>query len=147
LSPENKFEIMKKYFSYPEKTDKVLITTLLFFSLSFFCSAQTSSVNEEIIAALNKGDVTALSTRFDQQVEVAIGKETAIYKSYEARALLIEFFKTNRVQGFELLHKGNKDATTFVIGTLKTTGGSFRVYVLTRGQFSLIQQLRIETND
>ncbi|MEI7504319.1 MAG: DUF4783 domain-containing protein, partial [Paludibacter sp.] len=63
----------------------------------------------------------------------------------QATGIISDFFRKKRVNGFAMLHKRNKDAASFVIGTLKTASGTYRVYVLTRK--NEIQQLRIEPSN
>jgi hypothetical protein len=82
-------------------------------------------------------------------VELVIGDKNDVYSKQQAIGIISDFFKNNSVLGFQVLHKGNREAASFVIGTLKTSSRNYRVYVLTRrtGKQSLIQQLRIETNN
>ena len=50
---------------------------------------------------------------------------------------------------FNVLHKGERDLSCFIIGTLETDYATYRVYVLTRKNENqnLIQQLRIEPSN
>ena len=68
-----------------------------------------------------------------------------VFSKPQATEIIADFFRKNKVNSFQLLHKGNKDAASFVIGTLKTSTGNFRLYVLTRK--NEIQQLRIEPSN
>jgi hypothetical protein len=139
--------IMKTTDFYSKRIYKTLILAFLLVSFTAL-NAQTSSVSEEIIAAIAKGDASQLSSCFDKQVELVVGATTDdTYNKQRATAIVTDFFKKNQVQHFTVIHKDTKDSASFVIGTLKTSNGTFRVYVLTRGELSLIQQLRIEAND
>jgi len=126
--------------------------SIKFFIISFclFCAvplslAQSAEVPSGIISALNEGDASQLSGYLNENVELVIGTQNDVFSKQQATSIIIDFFRKNHVSDFQLLHKGNKDATSFAIGTLKTTTGSFRVYVLTRN--NQIQQLRIEPSN
>ena len=72
-----------------------------------------------------------------------------VFSKQQASGIITDFFRTNKVSSFQLLHKGNKEATSFAIGEIKTNTGNYRVYVLTRksGNQTVIQQLRIELSN
>lgn len=127
------------------KTIKLL---LLSFGLLFgvtLLQAQSSEVPSGIITALSDGNAGNLSGYLNDNVELVIGNQNDVFSKQQATGIIADFFRKNRVNSFDVLHKGNKDAASFVIGTLKTGSGNYRVYVLTRkGE---IQQLRIETSN
>ena len=117
---------------------------------SLFCAiplieAQSSEVPSEIIAALNVGNASQLSANLNTNVELVIDTKNDVFSKQQASGIIADFFRKNHVNSFQLLHKGNKDAASFVIGMLKTSSGNFRVYVLTRK--NEIQQLRIEPSN
>lgn len=127
------------------------ITLLLIFTVGMiqYTPAQNVDVPNEITAALNSGDANKLSNWLNSNVELVIGDKNDVYSKQQAIGIISDFFRNNPVQGFQVLHKGNREAASFVIGTLKTSTGNYRVYVLTRrtGKQSLIQQLRIESSN
>jgi hypothetical protein len=124
------------------KTFKLFLLFSSLFCLIQLSEAQTSDVPADIITALNEGNSSQLSIRLNTNVELVIDTKNDVFSKQQASGIIADFFKKNRVISFQLLHKGNKDAASFVIGTLKTANGNFRVYVLTRK--NEIQQLRIE---
>lgn len=127
------------------KTIKLfLISACLFFAFPVM-EAQTVEVPSEIISALNSGNAGQLSGYLNSNVELFIENKNDVFSKQQSTEIIADFFRKNRVTGFQLLHKGNKDAASFVIGTLKTASGSFRLYVLTRK--NEIQQLRIEPSN
>jgi len=126
--------------------------TIKFFLFSFclFCvvpliQAQTSEVPAAIISALENGNAGQLSGFMNNEVELVIGNQNDVFSKQQAAGIIADFFRKNRVSSFQLLHKGNKDVASFAIGTLKTSTGNYRVYVLTRK--NEIQQLRIEPSN
>ncbi len=111
--------------------------------------AQSSEVSSEIITALDKGDAAKLSAYLNANVELVVGNKNDVFSKQQASGIITDFFRTNKVSSFQLLHKGNKEATSFAIGEIKTNTGNYRVYVLTRksGNQTVIQQLRIELSN
>jgi hypothetical protein len=107
--------------------------------------AQSAEVPSDIISALNNGDSGQLSGYLNANVELVIDSKNDVFSKQQATGIITDFFRKNHVTGFQLLHKGNKDAASFAIGTLKTSSVTYRVYVLTRK--NEIQQLRIEPSN
>ena len=110
-----------------------------------FTFSQSAEVPSGIISALKEGDAGQLAESLNDNVELVIGNQNDVFSKQQATGIIADFFRKNHVIDFQLLHKGNKDATSFAIGTLKTNTGVFRVYVLTRK--NEIQQLRIEPSN
>ena len=131
------------------RTIKLFFISLLVFTASTYTAAQTNEISSEIIAALDEGNASEINANLGPNVELVIGNKNDVFSKQQASGIINDFFRTNKVNSFQVLHKGNKDAASFAIGTLKTSGGNFRVYVLTRKQGSspLIQQLRIESSN
>ena len=127
-----------------KKASLFIISFALFFGVS-----QASEVPQEIINALNSGNASMLSSFFNNNVELVVENRNDIFSKQQASGIVADFFRRNSVNGFTVLHKGVKEASSFVIGTLRTSNGSFRVYVLTRksGNNDVIQQLRIEPSE
>ena len=126
----------------------VLLTFLMLCALPHVV-AQSSEVSSEIISALDKGDAAKLSAYLNANVELVVGNKNDVFSKQQATGIITDFFRTNKVSSFQLLHKGNKEATSFAIGEIKTNTGNYRVYVLTRksGNQTVIQQLRIEISN
>lgn len=131
------------------RTIKFLFISLLVFTATTYTAAQTNEISSDIIAALDEGNASEINANLGPNVELVIGNKNDVFSKQQASGIINDFFRTNKVTSFQVLHKGNKDAASFAIGTLKTSGGSFRVYVLTRkqGASPLIQQLRIESSN
>ena len=73
------------------------------------------------------------------------GRSTSVDKQ-KATAMMQEFFTENKVSGFNVNHQGKRDESSFVIGTLATTNGNFRVNCFLKkvqNQY-LIHQIRID---
>jgi hypothetical protein len=124
---------------------KSFLLCVVLFASSLNGSAQIAQVPSSVIAALKEGNAGLLAANLNNNVELVIGNQNDVYSKQQASVILADFFRKNRVNGFDLLHKGNKDAASFGIGTLKTSAGNYRVYFLIRK--NEIQQLRIETSN
>ena len=129
------------------KTIKLLTFIALFTAFELTSAAQTTGFPNEIVTALNSADVAKLTNYLNDNVELVMSNKNDVYSKQQAVGIITDFFRKNKVNGFQLLHNGNKEAASFIIGTLKTTAGNYRVYVLTRktNGKQLIQQLRRES--
>ena len=131
------------------KTSLIILSFTLFFGVSNVFSQTTSAVSDATINALNCGNAAALSLLFNNSVELVIENRNDIFSQQQASGIIADFFRRNSVTDFTVLHRGAKEASSFVIGTLRTSNGAFRVYVLIRQNENVnaIQQLRIESSN
>jgi hypothetical protein len=127
------------------KNFKLLLVFTCIFCAIPLLQAQSTEVPSDIITALNAGNASQLSEYLNSNVELVIENKNDVFSKQQASGIIADFFRKNSVNSFQLLHKGTKDAASFVIGMLKTSSGNFRVYVLTRK--NEIQQLRIEPSN
>jgi len=131
------------------KTIKLLSILLIFVAFSQTSIAQSANVPSEVLSALNSGDAGKLSSYMNNNIQLTVDNKNDIYSKQQAAGIISDFFKKNSVNRFEVLHQGVKEASSFAIGMLYTSGGKYRVTVLTRknGNITVIQQLRIELNN
>jgi hypothetical protein len=131
------------------RTIKSLLISLFVLTATSYIAAQSNEISSDIISALDEGNSSDINSFLGANVELVIGNKNDVFSKQQASGIINDFFRTNKVSSFQVIHKGNKDTASFAIGTLKTSGGNFRVYVLTRKQGStpLIQQLRIESSN
>ena len=127
------------------KTFKLFLLCISLFMVVPFVKAQSAEIPYEIISALNEGNSGLLSSYLNSNVELVIDNKNDVFSKQQASGIISDFLRKNRVSSFQLLHKGNKDLASFAIGTLKTSNGNYRLYVLTRK--NEIQQLRIEPSN
>lgn len=127
-----------------KKSKLLIIAFTLFFGVS-----QAFSVSQEIVSALNSGNASALSSFFNNNIELVVESRNDIFSKQQANSIVADFFRRNPVESFTVIHRGEREASSFVIGTLRTSNGSFRVYILTRksGNNDVIQQFRIEPSE
>ena len=80
-----------------------------------------------VITAFKRGSSQELSKYMGDKVNLVLrGRSTNVDKQ-KATVAVQEFFTENKVSGFNVNHQGKRDESSFVIGTLATTKGSFRV--------------------
>lgn len=128
---------------------KFILFVLLALGLNTSLSAQNTNIPVEIVNAISQGNASRLTPYLGTNVELSIESKNDIYSKQQAVEIISEFFRKNNVNDFQILHSGAKDTSSFAIGSLKTSTGTYRVYILTRkadGK-SVIQQLRIEPSN
>ena len=99
-----------------------------------------------VITAFKRGSSQELSKYMGDKVNLVLrGRSTNVDKQ-KATVAMQEFFTENKVSGFNVNHQGKRDESSFVIGTLATTKGSFRVNCFLKKvqDKCLIHQIRID---
>lgn len=131
------------------KTIKLISVSVLLLGVVFLGFAQSNDVPPEIVSAIESGDAARISSFLNNNVELVVENKNDVYSKQQATSIITDFFRNKRVTSFQVIHKGNKDASIFFIANMRTNSGIFRVYVLTRrtGNQNLIQQLRIEPSN
>lgn len=119
--------------------------TVLFFGILAVTGATLGQNPEEIAACFQKGDDVKLASYFNQSVELEVLTHKDVYSKAQARQIVAEFFKANKPRTFTIVHQDTNEDARYVIGSLTTNNGVFRVYFLlkTRNNKSYIHQLRI----
>ena len=123
-----------------------LITILSAISFSSF--AHTNSVVfNDIISAMKSGDASQLSNFFDAKVEISLNDEDEMYSKTEAADVMKRFFSNAKPSAFTKEHEGTSPSgANYCIGILKTTKGTFRVFIHAKAVSGkkIIQQIQIE---
>jgi len=118
---------------------------LLLFGLLVLSPRLYSQVSDEIVLSVQDGNVEKLATFFNQNVELVVQGYDDVYSKSQAKQIVAEFFKKNKPKQFNLIRQGGKEGARYVIGTLVTGNGTFRVSILLNNKenISYIHQLRI----
>ena len=127
------------------KTKAVL---LLIVSISSF--AFSVDLIDGISNAIRSGNPKNISKYFIENIDLKVIAKEDVYSKEQAEMILKDFFIKHPVKSFTVAHKSEpKGGSQYVIGTLETSNGKFRIYFLikTTGSNSLIQQFRIETEN
>ncbi|MDP4283559.1 MAG: DUF4783 domain-containing protein [Bacteroidota bacterium] len=100
----------------------------------------------EVVNAIKSGDATEVAKYFDNTVEITLPEKSNSYSKHQAELVLRDFFNTNGVKNFEVIHKSENVGSQFCIGNLTTNNGIFRttIYMKQNGNKEVIQELRFE---
>lgn len=114
--------------------------TVLLSSFTLFLSI------DEVVSAIKSGDAAAVAKHFDNTVEITMPDKSNNYSKSQAEMVLKDFFSTNGVKDFQVIHKGENAGSQYCIGTLVTKNGSFRttVFMKQKNDKQLLQEIRFE---
>ncbi len=125
----------------------VLLLTCLFIWMS---SVFAQDVPVGVIVAFKKGNSQELSRYLGDKVDLIIQNKSTDANKVTAEGAIADFFSRNKVNGFNVNHQGKRDESSFIIGTLTTANGNFRVNCFFRRVQNkyVINQIRIDkTNE
>jgi Domain of unknown function (DUF4783) len=119
--------------------------TLIFISIALLSFAQALSI-DEVVAAIKTGNASSTAKFFDNTVDITVPESSNSYSKVQAEMVLKDFFSTNSVKGFEVLHKGENSGSQYCIGTLLTKSGTFRttIFMKQKSEKQFIQEIRFE---
>ncbi len=122
---------------------KILFFGGLLFVLSSFVTGL--GVNE-VINAIKTGNASTVAKFFDNTVEITLPSKSNNYSKSQGEAVLRDFFTTNVVKSFTVTHQGESGGSKFFIGTLVTTGGTYRttVNLKQKGDKDTLQEIKFE---
>ena len=125
-----------------------ILTLILLLSVSGWIFAQ-NNVSPAITNAMSKGDANAVSSFFNENVEMVVGTVNDVFSKRQASGILNDFFRRNQVASFQVIHRGSKEHSAFIIASMRAGNSNYRVYILVRivNNQQLIQQLRIEISN
>ena len=129
------------------------IAIMVFLCLGLFSRIDAQIVIPEgIYSALKVGNSKELAKYFNGNIELVILDKEGVYSKPQAELILKGFFAKNKIlnpNGFMKMHEGSKESSKFIIGTLYTETGRYRVYFLVKNinNSVAIHQLRIEDDN
>lgn len=121
-----------------------------FFTLSVLAFFLSSFVNyagiDDVIAALKTGSSANVAKYFDNTVEISMPDKTNNYSKSQGELVLKDFFASNPVKSFEIIHKGENGGSQYCIGTLQTRNGDYRttIFMKKKDNRQVLQELRFE---
>ncbi len=120
----------------------LLLSSFLFISMSSFLSLSFT----EIINAIKSGNASEVSKFFDTTVEITLPGKSNSYSKSQAELVLRDFFSSNTIKDFQVIHKSDNAGAEYCIGNLLTANGLFRttVYLKQKGNRQVVQELRFE---
>jgi hypothetical protein len=127
----------------------VLAHLMLLLFLTGAVSLASAQIPDDIILGLKTGNAKMLGSYFNQNVELVILENDNVYSKAQAEQIVTSFFARYQPERFSVIHQGGKEGAQYVIGTLVTKQGSFRVYFLLKKNTGkdIIHQFRIEKTE
>lgn len=104
----------------------------------------------EVLTAFQKGSPKGLTRYMGDKVELVILNKTTHADKEMASDILTDFFAKNKVNRFDVRHQGKRNESGFLVGTMQTGRGTYRVNCFLRKVNSnyIIHQIRIDkTNE
>ncbi|MBX2934154.1 MAG: DUF4783 domain-containing protein [Ferruginibacter sp.] len=113
---------------------------------AFMTSFTLFSSIDEVINAMKAGNATDIAKYFDNTVELNMPTKSNNYSKSQAELVLKDFFTTNAVKSFEVMHKGENSGSQYCIGTLVTKNGTYRttIYMKQKGDKQVLQEITFE---
>jgi hypothetical protein len=104
-----------------------------------------------VLMAFKRGSSVELGKYLGDNVELIILNRTSNSDKSVAEATMNIFFAQNQVSNFNVNHQGRKGESGFVIGTLSTSTGNYRINCFLKknqDDYYLIHHIRIDkTNE
>lgn len=104
----------------------------------------------EVLTAFQKGSPKGLTRYMGDKVELVILSKTTHADKEMASDILTDFFAKNKVSRFDVRHQGKRNESGFLVGTMQTGRGTYRVNCFLRkvNNNYIIHQIRIDkTNE
>lgn len=103
-----------------------------------------------VVVAFKKGSAQELVPYLGDKVELIIQNDQSNFDRPGAQRMMTTFFLANKVTGFNVNHQGQRNESSFIVGTLNTSNGDFRIncfFKKIQNKY-LIHQIRIDkTNE
>jgi hypothetical protein len=98
---------------------------------------------DDVINALRMGNANELSRYVDDNIEISLPGKSNSYSKSQGVMVLQDFFSSNGVKGFEVLHRGENAGGQFCVGMLKTRTGNYRTtfFIKTRNGKQLVKDI------
>lgn len=125
---------------------KYFVTIFLISTTALVHSQATIEIPSKLEMGIKKGDAQVVARFFNENLEIAIEGDENIYSARQAEFVLQKFFRAHQPKSFYINHKGGKKNTSYIIGTLNTVDGNYKlILLLKKSDVSVkIHQLRIE---
>lgn len=127
---------------------KFLLSAIIGLFALTSATAQNSAndVFTPISKYLQAGDCEKLSAWFADNLELDILGTVSNCSRNQGKLIIKDFFTDYTPKQFSIVHKGVKSPMNYAVGLLNAGGERFRViiYVKTTGQYSCIEQLKVE---
>ncbi|MGN0309435.1 MAG: DUF4783 domain-containing protein [Bacteroides sp.] len=125
-----------------QKRVLLFLVTFAFWGASLLAQ----DVPEGVVAAFRKGSAQELKGCLSEQVDLLMDSRNVSTERETTLAKLSDFFTRNKVSSFSVNHQGKRNESSFVIGTLSTDKGDYRVncfFKLVKNRY-VVHQIRID---
>ncbi len=118
----------------------------IYVMITFLLSSFTYSSVQDVVNALKSGNAALVSKYFDNTIDITLSDKSNSYSKSQAELVLKDFFITNGVKNFNVIHTGDNAGSQYCIGTLQTKKGTFRttIYMKQKGDKQVLQELKFE---
>ncbi|MDY0281911.1 MAG: DUF4783 domain-containing protein [Salinivirgaceae bacterium] len=89
-----------------------------------------TSTSEKVSHAFVNMDAKALTSHFNNQLDIVLLNKEYNCTSVQALYILKKFFTDNPIHRFEIVHQGLNDQSIFLIAKYETTNRDYKVYIL-----------------
>ena len=121
--------------------------------LAVFLAWASTLVAQDVLAGLSnafkQGSSKELAPYMGDKVEYIYKGTSRTYNKFSAEQAMSGFFMANKVTNFTLNHEGKRNESGFIVGTLATVGGNYRIncfFKKVNDQY-LIHQIRIDKSN
>lgn len=125
---------------------KIFLTVSLLVLLHLNSLAQ--DYLNRITFAMKQGDVESMVTYFDNSIDLTFSDKTNTYSKKQAEVIIQNFFNKIEPKDYIALQRGKSQSTNtkFNIGTLYTSNGIYKVYMLfiIKKGYYYLKELRFE---
>ena len=121
--------VLAHHYSIMKLFSKILVL------LSLLIGAQLSNAQsfEHVKDAITIASSKEVAKSFDNNVEITIDGKTSNYSKTQAEFVLKDFFKSNPISAFKIIHNGNSQGgLIYVIGKYTSNQNSYRTLVRMR---------------
>lgn len=122
----------------------------IFLTLLTVTTVNATPIPDHLVNAMKTGNAKEISKHFGTNVDLTLPGNEGVFSKAQAELILKSFFAKNPSKAFEVVHNGtSKNDSHYSIGTLTTTKGVFRTYILYKaeGNKLTILELGIESDE
>ena len=106
---------------------RVLYLLIFLIGFSFNSLAQNMS---SLVQAFAKKDMAKIESMLNTKVQIIKSGKDNVYSKAQAKMVLNSFFNETAPLSSSVIHQGKKETSSFIIFSLKTENGNYRIYCL-----------------
>jgi hypothetical protein len=132
------------------KSIKILAVTVLLLLIKPLFPGEPAKTDQDFFNELGNsfksGNVKEIARYFANTVDITLPSADDQYSKSQAEIVLKSFFDSHAPNNFKIEHQGASSNGKYMVGTLVTSKGSYKVYVFVKesGGQRTISELKIE---